>query len=73
MFDSKELRTKLDNFNNIILDLRSVEVRVEQEVQEIIPLSSFPKSYENILHIILYRKETLSVGDVKLVLNSKEI
>lgn len=73
MNDSKELKKYLDDFNKIILNFRSVDIRVVEEDQTIILFGFLPKSYENIMDIMLYEKEILSMGDVKSIMNSREI
>ncbi|KAL6513040.1 E3 ubiquitin-protein ligase upl4 [Orobanche minor] len=72
MDENKELRKHLDDFNKIILDLTVVGVKVEDEDQAIILLSSLPKVYEHFVDTMLYGKETLSMTEVKSALNSKD-
>ena len=36
-------------------------------------LSSLPKSYEGIVDILVYGRETLDMGEVRAALNTKEI
>uniref|UniRef100_A0A803PVB6 Integrase catalytic domain-containing protein n=1 Tax=Cannabis sativa TaxID=3483 RepID=A0A803PVB6_CANSA len=73
MEDSKELRKHLGEFNQIILDLSNIGVKIEDEDQGILLLSSLPKSYEHFVDTILYGKETLAMTEAKAALNSKEI
>lgn len=72
MEDEKPLKKHLDDFNRIILDLNSIDVKVEDEDQAIILLSSFPKQFEHFFDTMLYGKATLSMVEVKATLNSKE-
>lgn len=73
MEDNKGLMQHLDGFNKTILDLRSVDVRIEEEVQGIIFLSSLFKSYEDIVDTMMYEKDNFNMNEVRVVLNSKEI
>lgn len=59
MNETKGLKNHLDDFNEIMLDLRSVDVKIDEEDQDIIILSSPPKSYENITETLLYLKKLL--------------
>jgi len=72
MEEEKPLKKHLDDFNRIILDLNSIDVKVEDEDQAIILLSSFPKQFEHFFDTMLYGKATLSMVEVKATLNSKE-
>ena len=63
----------LDDYNKIILDLNNLGVKIEDEDQAIILLSSLPKMYEHFVDTILYGKEPLTMTGVKAALNSKEI
>uniref|UniRef100_A0A803P852 CCHC-type domain-containing protein n=1 Tax=Cannabis sativa TaxID=3483 RepID=A0A803P852_CANSA len=73
MEDSRELRKHLDEFNQIILDLSNIGVKIEDEDKGILLLSSLPKSYEHFVDTFLYGKETLTMIEVKAALNSKQI
>lgn len=55
------------------MDLHYVGVEIEEEDQAIILLSSLSKVYEHIVDTMLYGKETLTMTEVKSVLNSKEL
>lgn len=63
----------MDEYNQIILYLHSVAVKIEEQDQAIVILSSLPKIYEHIVDTMLYGKETLTMTEVKYVLNSKEL
>ena len=73
MDDTKEMRKHLDDFNKIILDLNGIGVKIEEEDQTILLLSSLPKEYEHFVDTMLYGKQTLTMTEVKAALNSKEL
>lgn len=56
-----------------MLDLNSVGVKIEEEDQTIILLSSLPKVYKHFVDTMLYGKETLTMAQVKSALNTKEL
>uniref|UniRef100_A0A803NRR8 Retrovirus-related Pol polyprotein from transposon TNT 1-94 n=1 Tax=Cannabis sativa TaxID=3483 RepID=A0A803NRR8_CANSA len=61
--DAKNLKNHLDEFNRIILDLSNIGVKIEDEDQGILLLSSLPKCYEHFVYTILYGKETLTMSE----------
>ena len=73
MTKTTPVKEHVNNFNRIILDLQGVGVKIEEEDQAIILLCSLSNSYENFVDSMLYGRDTLSVGDVKDVLQSKEL
>ncbi|KAI0527473.1 hypothetical protein KFK09_003074 [Dendrobium nobile] len=73
MEETKELRNHLDDFNKLILDLKNVDVTIDEEDQGIILLSSLLKTYENIVDTMLYGKQTLTLTEIKSVLMSKDV
>ena len=62
--DSNEL-------NKILLDLKNIDVRIDEEDQALILLCSLPPSFENFVNSLLYGRDTLSLEDVKSALHSK--
>ncbi|PKU66461.1 Retrovirus-related Pol polyprotein from transposon TNT 1-94 [Dendrobium catenatum] len=73
MEEGKYLKKYIDEFNKFILDLKNVDVRIEEENQGVILLSSLLKSYENIKDTLLYGKQTLTMIEVKSILVSKQL
>ena len=72
MEDNKPLKIHLDDFNRIILDLKNINIKIDDEDQAIILLSSLPKRFQHFVDTMLYGKTTLSMDEVKVALNSKE-
>ncbi|XP_073136937.1 uncharacterized protein [Henckelia pumila] len=73
MEDVKDLRKHVDDFNKIILELKNIEIKIEEEDQVILLLSSLPKPYEHFVDTMLYGKQTLTMDEVKSSLMSKEL
>ncbi|GKD59796.1 hypothetical protein Tco_1297305, partial [Tanacetum coccineum] len=63
----------VDEFNKIVLDLASIEVKFEDEDLDLLLLTSLPASYEHYVDTLLYEREALTLEDVMATLNSKEI
>ncbi|XP_042003847.1 uncharacterized protein LOC121752824 [Salvia splendens] len=62
----------LKNLNKILLDLRNVDVKVEDRVAALILLVSLPELYENFVESFMTGKETLSLEDVRSALHIRE-
>lgn len=73
MEDDKPLKKQSNDFKRIILDLKSIDVKVEDEDQAIILLSSLPKCFQHFVGTMMYGKATLSMEKVKEIFNLKEI
>uniref|UniRef100_A0A1D1Z793 Retrovirus-related Pol polyprotein from transposon TNT 1-94 n=1 Tax=Anthurium amnicola TaxID=1678845 RepID=A0A1D1Z793_9ARAE len=72
MSDGTDLLEHMNFFNKLISQLRSVDVKVEEEDQALILLSSLPKSFDHLVTTILYGKDTLKMEEVKYTLLSNE-
>ena len=66
---------QLDDFNKIILDLANINVKIEDEDQALILLNLILSFYENLQDTMLFGRdsETLTLEDVQVALNSKEM
>lgn len=73
MEDGKDLRRHMDDFNKIILDLKNIDIMIDEEDHAILLLSSLPKTYDHFVDTMLYEKESLTIAEVKSALNSKEL
>lgn len=73
MRKSISLKVHLDEFNKITMDLKNIDVKIDDEHQAIIVLCSLPASYEHFITTLLYGKDTISMEDVKASLLSWEL
>jgi hypothetical protein len=60
----------IDDFNRIILDLKNIDIKVDDEDQALILLCSLPDAFDNFVNSMLYGRDTISLADVKFALNS---
>ena len=65
MREGDSLVEHLDAFNRIILDLENMGVKVEDEDEATILLSSLPEVYESFVDTLMYGRNTLTMEDVK--------
>jgi len=72
MKDGVPITDHLDELNKLI-DLKNIDVRIDEEDQSLIILCSLPPSFENFVNSMLYGRDILSLKDVKSALHSKEL
>ncbi len=63
----------VDLFNQIVMDLANVGVKVEDEDQALLLLCSFSEVYKSFVDTILYGRTSITLEDVKVALNMKEL
>ncbi|GKC59541.1 hypothetical protein Tco_1087139 [Tanacetum coccineum] len=68
-----KLGDHIDEFNKLILDLENIDIEIEDKDQALMLLKSLPSSYKNFVETLLYGKESLTMEDVLVNLNSKEL
>ena len=73
MEEGSSIKDHIAQFNKIVLDLKSVEVKIDDEDQAIVLLCSFPVSYENLVDTMMFGRETLTLEEVKAFLSSREV
>ena len=67
------LRDHLENLNSILLDLRNLEVKIDDEDAALILLVSLPNSYENFVESFVFGKDSLTLEEVKATLYTREL
>ncbi|KAK9675632.1 hypothetical protein RND81_11G020200 [Saponaria officinalis] len=73
MQEGMPLRDHLDQLNTILLDLRNIDVKVDDEDAALILLVSLPVSYENFVQSFIVGKDTVTLEDVRSSLHIREL
>ena len=66
--EETDIRDQINNFNECITQLLSVEVKIDEEDKAIILLASLSKSYETLVTTLLVGKSMLTVDEVATTL-----
>ena len=72
MSEGTSLISHIDEFESIIMDLQNLDVIIDDEDKALLLLCSLPHSYRHFRETMLYRKDTISLRDVKFSLETKE-
>ena len=73
MVEGTPVQKHLNEFNSILVDLESLDVKIEDEDKAILLVVSLPPSYKHFKEIMLYsNSNTISFEDVKSNMLSKE-
>ena len=59
------IRSHLDEFNRIVLDLKNIDVKINDKNQTLILLCSLPHLYVHFVDTMLYVRDTIPIEDVK--------
>lgn len=70
MEEGSSIKEHVSLFTKAVLDLKSVDVRIDEEDQAIMLLCSLPSSFENLVDTMLFGRDTLTLEEVKATLNS---
>jgi hypothetical protein len=73
MKEGMPLCDHLDDFNRTILDIKNIDIKVNDEDQALILLCSLPDTFDNFVNSMLYSRDTISLADVKSTMNSMEL
>ena len=64
MTEETDFNQHLDEFNKITMELDSLEVKIEEEDKASLLLASLPSSFDNVVTVLLFGKETLIFDEV---------
>lgn len=67
------VKTHLDEFNKIIMNLKNIDVKVDDEDQALILLCSLPSFYEHFVTTLLYENDLIFMENVKASLHFREL
>lgn len=73
MREDMSLKAHLDKFNKIIMDLKNIDIKIDDEDQAIIILCHLLTLYEYFVTTLLYENYTISMEDVKAFLHYIEL
>uniref|UniRef100_A0A0D3BX66 CCHC-type domain-containing protein n=1 Tax=Brassica oleracea var. oleracea TaxID=109376 RepID=A0A0D3BX66_BRAOL len=73
MQEGIELRDHFDKLNSILLELRNIDVKVEDEDATLILLVSLPNFFENFVQSFIVGKDTVKLEEVRSALHSREL
>ncbi|KAJ9561973.1 hypothetical protein OSB04_007133 [Centaurea solstitialis] len=67
------LKQHLDELNSILMDLKNVEVKIDDEDAALILLVSLPPSYKNFVNAFVVGRDTITMEEVRSSLHSREL
>ncbi|KAL6138517.1 hypothetical protein ACLB2K_063799 [Fragaria x ananassa] len=73
MEEGTTLIDHLDQLNTILLELRNIDVKVDDEDATLIPLVSLPLSYENFVDSFISGRDTVTLEEVRSSLHTREM
>ncbi|GJW84274.1 retrovirus-related pol polyprotein from transposon TNT 1-94 [Tanacetum coccineum] len=71
--EGSALKYHLDVLNSILMDLKNVEVKIDDEGTALILLVSLPPLFENLVNSFVVGKDTIALEDVRSILHSQEL
>ena len=72
MEEGGNLMNHMNVFHGLVDQLKKVGVKIEEEDEALLLLTSLPDSYDNIVTTVLYGKDTLKMEDVESTLLSND-
>ncbi|KAK8966007.1 hypothetical protein KSP40_PGU019629 [Platanthera guangdongensis] len=72
MSEGTQLLNHMNVFNKLVSQLRSMDVKVEEEDRALLLLSSLPRSFDHLVTTMLYGKDTLKMEEMVTLLLSNE-
>ena len=73
MIERASLDEHIDEFNKVCDELETIDKRLSDESKALLLISSLPKSYVHFVDVVLYRRQTLSLEEVKYALGTKKL
>ena len=73
MQSNTPLRKHLEKLNSILLDLHSLDVKIDNEDVTLISLVSLPSSFGNFVDSFVVGKDSLTLEEVKATLHTREL
>lgn len=67
--EGTRVKTHIDEFNSIIMELKNIDIKIESEDHTLIMLCSLPPSYCTFAGTLLYEKDGIALDDVSNALN----
>lgn len=71
MEEGSSISYHINAFNKMILDLEDINVKIDDKDKAMILLYSLPSSYNHLVDTLIYRRQTLTIVNVKETLSSK--
>nr|GEU56955.1 retrovirus-related Pol polyprotein from transposon TNT 1-94 [Tanacetum cinerariifolium] len=73
MKEVSSLKEHLDSLNSMLMDLKNVEAKIEDEDAALVLLVSLPPSFESFVSSFVFGKDTITLEDVRSSLHSREL
>lgn len=73
MSEGTSIKSHVDVFNSILMDLENLDIKVEDEDQALLLLCSLPPSYKHFRETLIYGRDEITMDDVKSSLFSKDL
>lgn len=71
--EGASLKDHFDEFNKVCDTLETIDTTLNDENKALLLISFLPKSYEHFVDALVYESRALSLDEVKLALNTKEL
>ncbi|GKC35508.1 hypothetical protein Tco_1047892 [Tanacetum coccineum] len=73
MKEGSSLKEHIDALNSILMDLKNIEVKIEDEDATLVLLMLLPPSFESIVSSFVIGKDTITLEDVRSSLHLREL
>ncbi|GJU78110.1 hypothetical protein Tco_1275180 [Tanacetum coccineum] len=71
--EGSSLKEHLDVLKSFLMDLKNVEVKIEDEDATLVLLVSLPHSFESFVNSFVVDKDTITLEDIRSSLHSREL